>query len=78
MKVQQLNEMNESELLDKLNENLDSLQNLKFQQALQQLDDATNIKKTRREIAQIITITHRNPQFSTHFHYFHFESTLFH
>tara|TARA_B100000401_G_C52665263_1_gene652111 strand:- start:341 stop:544 length:204 start_codon:yes stop_codon:yes gene_type:complete len=56
MKVQQLNEMNESELLDKLNENLDSLQNLKFQQALQQLDDATNIKKTRREIAQIKTV----------------------
>ena len=56
MKPQQLNEMNESELLDKLNENLDSLQNLKFQQALQQLDDATNIKKTRREIAQIKTV----------------------
>ena len=56
MKVQQLNEINESELLDKLNENLDSLQNLKFQQALQQLDDATNIKKTRREIAQIKTV----------------------
>ena len=56
MKTQQLNEMNESELLDKLNENLDSLQNLKFQQALQQLDDATNIKKTRREIAQIKTV----------------------
>ena len=56
MKAQQLNEMNESELLDKLNENLDSLQNLKFQQALQQLDDATNIKKTRREIAQIKTV----------------------
>ena len=56
MKAQQINEMNESELLDKLNENLDSLQNLKFQQALQQLDDATNIKKTRREIAQIKTV----------------------
>ena len=42
--------------MNKLNENLDSLQNLKFQQALQQLDDATNIKKTRREIAQIKTV----------------------
>tara|TARA_S200000501_G_scaffold311821_1_gene302591 strand:+ start:1744 stop:1947 length:204 start_codon:yes stop_codon:yes gene_type:complete len=56
MKTQQLNEMNKTELLDKLNENLESLQNLKFQQALQQLDDATNIKKTRREIAQIKTV----------------------
>ena len=56
MKTQQLNEMNKTELLDKLNENLESLQNLKFQQALQQLDDATNIKKTRKEIAQIKTV----------------------
>ena len=37
-------------------ENLDALQNLKFQQALQQLEDGTTISKTKKEIAQIKTV----------------------
>ena len=41
---------------NKLIENLDALQNLKFQQALQQLEDGTTISKTRKEIAQIKTV----------------------
>jgi len=41
-----------------LDENLDALQNLKFQQALQQLEDATMIGKTKKEIAQIKTVIH--------------------
>ncbi|MEC7745762.1 MAG: 50S ribosomal protein L29 [Candidatus Neomarinimicrobiota bacterium] len=48
--------MNQLELNAKLIENLDALQNLKFQQALQQLEDGTTISKTKKEIAQIKTV----------------------
>ena len=58
MKVGQLREMNEIELKTRLDENLDALQNLKFQQAVQQLEDATMIGKTKKEIAQIKTVLH--------------------
>ena len=56
MKMTELREMNQVELNVKLIENLDALQNLKFQQALQQLEDGTTISKTKKEIAQIKTI----------------------
>ena len=56
MKQTQLREMNELELKTKLDENLEALQNLKFQQALQQLEDGTMISKTKKEIAQINTV----------------------
>ena len=56
MKVSELREMNQLELNAKLIENLDALQNLKFQQALQQLEDGTTISKTKKEIAQIKTV----------------------
>ncbi len=56
MKVEQLREMNELELHSKLDENLEALQNLKFQQALQQLEDGTLIPKIKKEIAQIKTV----------------------
>ena len=56
MKSAQLNEMNKLELENKLNDNLEALQNLRFQQALQQLEDGTMISKTKKEIAQIKTV----------------------
>jgi len=56
MKMTELREMNQVELNVKLIENLDALQNLKFQQALQQLEDGTTISKTKKEIAQIKTV----------------------
>ena len=56
MKQTQLREMNELELKTKLDENLEALQNLKFQQALQQLEDGTMISKVKKEIAQIKTV----------------------
>jgi large subunit ribosomal protein L29 len=56
MKVEQLREMNELELHSKLKEDLEALQNLKFQQALQQLEDGTLIPKIKKEIAQIKTV----------------------
>ena len=56
MKSSQLKEMNTVELEARLIENLEALQNLKFQQSLQQLEDGTMITKIRREIAQIKTV----------------------
>ena len=56
MKTVQLNELNKVELESKLSENLEALQNLRFQQALQQLEDGTMISKTKKEIAQIKTV----------------------
>ena len=56
MKPGQIKEMNKVELETKLNDNLEALQNFKFQKALQQLEDGTTISKTKREIAQIKTV----------------------
>tara|TARA_B100002051_G_scaffold239598_1_gene242924 strand:- start:1610 stop:1822 length:213 start_codon:yes stop_codon:yes gene_type:complete len=56
MKSSQLNEMNKLELESKLTENMEALQNLRFQQALQQLEDGTMISKIKKEIAQIKTV----------------------
>ena len=55
MKSSQLNEMNNLELESKLTDNMEALQNLRFQQALQQLEDGTMISKIKKEIAQIKT-----------------------
>ena len=56
MKSSELNEMNKLELESRLSENKEALQNLRFQQALQQLEDGTMISKVKKEIAQIKTV----------------------
>ena len=56
MKSSELNEMNRLELESKLSDNKEALQNLRFQQALQQLEDGTMISKIKKEIAQIKTV----------------------
>ncbi|MBO62626.1 MAG: 50S ribosomal protein L29 [Candidatus Marinimicrobia bacterium] len=58
MKTSNLNELNYSELVEKLSDNLEAVQNLRFQQALQQLEDSTQIRKIKREVARIKTILH--------------------
>ncbi len=55
MKKSELRELNLSELNEKLLECMESLQNYKFQLAMQQLEDFTVISKVRREIAQVKT-----------------------
>jgi len=55
MKKSKLRELNLTELDQKLRENMESLQNYRFQLAMQQLEDFTVIPKVRREIAQIKT-----------------------
>ena len=56
MKKSELNEMNQAELENKLEDNLDALQNLRFQKSLQQLENPLGIKVLRRENAQIKTV----------------------
>jgi len=58
MKTSELNDMQKTELETKLQDNLDALQNLKFQKALQQLSDPQQIRYIKREIAQIKTVLH--------------------
>ena len=45
-----------SELKTQLVDCQDSLQNLVFQKSMQQLEDASQIKKTRKKIARIKTL----------------------
>ena len=56
MKKSELNEMNQAELENKLQDNLDALQNLRFQKSLQQLENPLGIKVLRRENARIKTV----------------------
>ena len=55
MKKSELRELNLAELNQKLGECMESLQNYRFQLAMQQLEDFTVISKARKEIAQIKT-----------------------
>ena len=56
MKKNELRDMNQVELSTKLQENMESLQNYRFQLTLQQLEDKTLISKVKKEIAQIKTV----------------------
>jgi len=56
MKKQDLNKLSIEELKAKLKDNNDSMMNMRFQKALQQLEHPKQITKLRREIAQINTV----------------------
>tara|TARA_Y100000588_G_scaffold169424_1_gene183160 strand:- start:17 stop:265 length:249 start_codon:yes stop_codon:yes gene_type:complete len=56
MKKNELNDMTVSELEGKLKDNLESLQNFRFQKALQQLENPSQIRNVKKEIAQIKTV----------------------
>tara|TARA_B100000242_G_C43035528_1_gene482753 strand:- start:1355 stop:1567 length:213 start_codon:yes stop_codon:yes gene_type:complete len=56
MKKNELKDLNKTEINEKLQENLESLQNYKFQLAMQQLEDFTVISKIKKEIAQLKTV----------------------
>ena len=44
------------ELETKLTDNMDALQNLRFQKALQQIENPLQIRVLKREIAQVKTV----------------------
>jgi large subunit ribosomal protein L29 len=56
MKRQALNDLSFSDIDEKLKDNEESLQNLRFQKALQQLEDPIKINHLKKEIAQLKTI----------------------
>jgi len=58
VKQGQLRELSIGELETKLQDNIAALENLRFQKALQQLENPLKIRKVRREIAQIKTVLH--------------------
>ena len=49
-------DMSEDQLVNALSENMESLQNLKFQQSFQQLEDTSQISKVKKNIARVKTI----------------------
>jgi len=58
VKQSQLRELSVGELEVKLQDNINALENLRFQKALQQLENPLKIRQVRREIAQIKTVLH--------------------
>ena len=58
MKTSTLRELTLNELETKLRDNLTALENLRFQKALQQLENPLKIRLVKREIAQIRTVLH--------------------
>ena len=55
MRKSDLNKLSTDELKTKLSDNQEALVNLRFQKALQQLDQPQQIRLIRREIAQVKT-----------------------
>ncbi|MFA4837883.1 MAG: 50S ribosomal protein L29 [Candidatus Neomarinimicrobiota bacterium] len=56
MKKNKLSELSVAELETKLKDDISALENLRFQKALQQLENPLKIKEVRKEIAQIKTV----------------------
>ena len=56
MKKSELIEMTVPELKTKLQDDFESLQNFRFQKALQQLENPVQIKHVKKEIAQVKTL----------------------
>ena len=56
MKNNLFKDMTSDQLLNALKENIESLENLKFQQSLQQLEDTSQIKKVKKNIARLKTV----------------------
>jgi|TARA_B110000914_G_scaffold54087_1_gene46763 ribosomal protein L29 len=49
-----------NDLISELTDSQDALQNLVFQKSMQQLEDLSQIKKTRKSIARIKTLINEN------------------
>lgn len=56
MKAKEIREMNVDELAGKLKELKSELLNLRFQLAINQLDNPHKIEETKRNIARVLTI----------------------
>ncbi len=56
MKVEQIRQLNDTELVAKLKEFKDELFNLRFQMATGQLDNPMRLRQVRKNIARVKTI----------------------
>ncbi len=56
MNVRELREMNDKDLLDLLEDQREAMFNLRFQKAFGQLEEENALRRTKRDIAQILTI----------------------
>mgnify|MGYP001169297719 CR=1 len=56
MKKSDLKDLNKADIDAKIEENQSKLQNLRFQKALQQLEDPLEIRALKKEIAQLFTL----------------------
>ena len=56
MKALELRETHKEELLQRLKELREGLFNLKFQHATSQLENTAQLKKTKRDIARVLTV----------------------
>ena len=56
MKNNLFKDMKYDQLVSSLEENIESLENLKFQQSLQQLENTSQIKKVKKNIARLKTV----------------------
>ena len=58
MKIDEIAQLPEEEIKQRLEDSLEELQNLKFQHATHQLDNPLQIRTVRRDIARLKTILH--------------------
>lgn len=58
MKLEEILQLTETEIKQRLEDTLEELQNLRFQHATHQLDNPLRLRTLRREIAQLKTILH--------------------
>jgi large subunit ribosomal protein L29 len=58
MKTDEITQLPEEEIKQRLEDSLDELQNLKFQHATHQLDNPLQIRTVRRDIARLRTVLH--------------------
>ena len=56
MKKSDLRDLDKADIDAKIEENQSKLQKLRFQKALQQLEDPLEIRATKKEIAQLFTL----------------------
>ncbi|MCH8299648.1 MAG: 50S ribosomal protein L29 [Candidatus Marinimicrobia bacterium] len=60
MKREELRELTEDEVSNRLRDSVEELENLKFQHSLRQLENQQRIKMVRRNIAQLKTVIHED------------------
>ncbi|MCH7819597.1 MAG: 50S ribosomal protein L29 [Candidatus Marinimicrobia bacterium] len=60
MKKEELRELTEVEVTNRLRDSIEEMENLKFQHSLRQLENQQRIKIVRRNIAQLKTVIHED------------------